>query len=58
MDIAALSTSLSQMKLGTQVGTSVAKLSMDSAKKQAAGIIKIMEQSVNPHLGRNIDLKL
>jgi hypothetical protein len=56
MDIAALSIVLKQMQLSQQVGVSVLKLAMDSAKTQTAGITKIMEQAVNPNLGANIDI--
>lgn len=58
MDIAALSASMSQMKIAQQVSLSVAKLSMDATKVQADGMVKALEQSVNPHLGSNLDLKL
>lgn len=58
MDIAALSTGLSQMKLAQSVSLSVAKLSMDTAQTQATEMVKALEQSVQPHLGGNIDLRL
>lgn len=65
MDIAALSISLSQMKIAQQASVSVLKMAMDTAKVQAVDLTKmlevntkIMEQSVNPHLGKNIDIRL
>lgn len=65
MDIAGLSMGLSQMKLSQEVGTSVLKMAMDSSKDQMVDFmkmvdqnVKLMESSVNPHLGGNIDLKL
>lgn len=58
MDIAALSIGLSQMKLANEVGASVMKLAMDTATSQSAEMTKMMETSVNPHIGGNIDIKL
>ncbi len=58
MDIAALSTGLSQMKLANEVGVSVLKMAMDIAQPQMEGITQMMELSVNPHVGSNLDLKL
>lgn len=57
MDIAALSMSLSQMKFSQAVSTSVLKLAMDSSNEQITDLTKIMEQSVNPNVGTNIDVK-
>jgi len=65
MDIAALSMGLSQMKVSQQASVSVMKMAMDTAKGQMADLTqmmdantKVMEQSVNPHLGATIDIKL
>lgn len=65
MDIAAMSTMLSQSRIQQQASLSVLKLSMDSAKVQAQNMAdmlqqstKAMELSVNPYLGGNIDIKL
>lgn len=65
MDIAAMSTMISQSNIQQQASLSVLKLSMDSAKVQAADLTqmlqqstKAMELSVNPHLGANIDIRL
>lgn len=58
MDIAALSMGLSQMKLANEVGVSVMKMAMDTAVDQSAEMTKMMETSVNPHIGGNIDIKL
>ena len=58
MDITALSMSLSQMKVANQASISVLKLTMDTAQEQMEDMTKIMEQSVNPHIGSNLDLKL
>ena len=58
MDIAALSTGISQMQLAQAVSLRVAKLSMDTAKVQSDEMVKALEQSVQPHLGGSIDLRL
>ncbi len=58
MDVAALSTGINQMKLGSQVGVKVAKLAMDSVQVQSDNMLKIMQQSVTPHIGGNIDMKV
>lgn len=65
MDIAALSTGLSQMKIAQEVSVSIMKMAMDTSQVQVIDLMqmletntKMMEQSVNPHIGRSIDIKL
>lgn len=58
MDIAAMSMSLSQMQLSQEVGTSVLKMAMDNSKEMMNDMTKMMEQTMNPHIGGNIDIKL
>jgi len=65
MDIGELSINLSQIKVAQQANISVLKIAMDTAKVQAVDLTKIleantkiMEQSINPHLGKTIDIKL
>jgi hypothetical protein len=64
MDLAALSMNLSQTKVMQDVGTSVMKIAMDTAKINAAGLTemlsqsKAMEMSVQPHLGGNLDIRI
>ncbi|WMM24180.1 YjfB family protein [Tissierella sp. MB52-C2] len=62
MDIAALSIGLSQMKVAQEVGISVLKMAMDTSEIQVAEMLEVntkaMEQSVNPKLGGNIDIRL
>lgn len=64
MDIAALSTSLSRVRVNQEVDVSVLKMAMDSSEIQSAELLKmleantkIMEQMMNPHLGGNIDVR-
>ena len=63
MDIAALSMGLSQMKVSQEASISVMKMAMDTAKGQASDLASMLESSttklsdnsLTPHLGRNID---
>lgn len=58
MDITQLSTALSMEKVATQVGTAVLGMTLDTIEQSGEGLTKIMEQSVNPNLGGNIDIRL
>ncbi|HAE92597.1 MAG TPA: putative motility protein [Tissierella sp.] len=65
MDIGALSMNLSQMKITQEASISIMKMAMDTAELQAVDLTKIlelntkiMEHSINPHLGKTIDIKL
>lgn len=65
MNISALSTNLSQIKVAQESTISVLKMAMDTSKIQATDLTqllqtntKIMEQSINPNVGTNIDIKL
>jgi len=65
MDIAALSMGLSQMKVAQEASVSVLKMAMDSMKGQSVDLTQMlevntnmMEQSVNPHIGGNIDISI
>ncbi|SFE12719.1 Putative motility protein [Paenibacillus algorifonticola] len=58
MDIAALSTSLSQASLGTAVSIRMLDIGQDQMQVQAQGLIKMMELSVNPNVGSLLDIKV
>lgn len=65
MDIAALSMSLSQMKISQQANISVMKMAMDTGKTQMNDMVKIVDQNIKmieqsgtPHLGKSIDISL
>jgi len=65
MDIAALSTVMSTAKLQQQASLSVMKMAMNQANTSSKMMnklmdtnTKMMEQSVSPHLGSNINIKL
>ncbi len=57
MDIAALSMSLSQMNVRQEASVLVTKKAMDQAETNSANVVKMLEQSVQPHIGSSIDLK-
>lgn len=58
MDISALSTSTTSMDLCTAVSASVLSMNLDTVEEAGDAMIKMMEQSVSPELGQNIDIKL
>lgn len=72
MDIAAMAMNMSNMKVQQQASMAVMKMAMDTATMQSNDIaqllqssaqvvdanVRAMEQSVNPHLGANIDMLL
>ena len=58
MDIAAASILIKQQQLIQQVGISVMKKAMSSAETSTEALLKMMEQSVQPNLGQNIDIRL
>ena len=58
MDIAALSMALSQMNVRQEAGISVMKKSMDQAEMSEDNMVKMLEQSVQPHIGGTVDLRL
>ncbi|WP_270180481.1 YjfB family protein [Alkalihalobacillus sp. CinArs1] len=57
MDIAALSVVLNQAKVQQQVDVSLTKKALNQAQENSNGLVKMMEQSVQPHLGGSIDIK-
>ncbi|NLB78864.1 MAG: putative motility protein [Clostridiaceae bacterium] len=58
MDVAAMSVVMKQGQLMRQVGIAVMKKAMDSAEMSTENLLKVLEQSVNPNLGQNIDIRL
>ncbi len=45
-------------ELMMQIGTQILKKTMDAAEIQGAQITRMMEQSVNPGLGANVDIRI
>jgi RNA-splicing ligase RtcB len=58
MDIAALSVMMNQSQVQQQASLSVMKMAMNTAEQNGAQMTKMLEQSVQPHLGSSIDLKI
>lgn len=63
MDIAGVSIALSDYSTKSRVGMAVLSRTMDNTEKLGEGLVKIldasaMEQSVNPGVGVNIDIKI
>jgi len=58
MNISTLSTVMKQNSLSQAVGLRLLKMSNDQATQNGQNIVKMMEQSVQPNLGGNLDLKV
>ena len=58
MDIAGLSMAMSTTRVVSDVSTAVLEKSLDTSKELGDSFIKMMEQSVNPELGQNIDIRM
>lgn len=63
MDIAGVSMELSNISTQSQVGTAVLGKAMDANEELGAGLVKMidaaaMEQSVNPNVGANFDMRV
>lgn len=57
MDIAKLSTDLSQSSVQQTASVQVQKLAMDSAEAQGASLVKMMSEKItDPALGNKVDL--
>ncbi|WMJ85762.1 YjfB family protein [Anaerocolumna sp. MB42-C2] len=58
MDISMASMLQSQSQLITQVSTAVLNMNLDTVEGMGDGLVKMMEQSVNPNVGQNIDIRI
>ena len=58
MDIAGLSTNLSTINVVNDVQVAVLRQSLDTLETSGDSLTKMMEASVNPELGQNIDLRI
>lgn len=57
MDIASLSMVLSQANVRQEATMSVMKKTIDQAESNGQNVVKMLEQSVQPHIGGSVDLK-
>lgn len=55
MDIASLSTAMSTQNILNDVSVAMLSKSLDNVEDMGDGMVKIMESSVTPYLGQNID---
>lgn len=63
MDIAGLSTVLATNAINSQIGTAVLSKALDTNEALGAGMVQMidaaaMEQSVNPQVGANLDIRI
>ncbi len=55
MDVGSLSTAMSATEVMNEVAFAIMDKSLDTVETLGDGMIKMMEASVNPNLGQNID---
>lgn len=63
MDIAGLSTALSAARVKSDIGMAVLGKAMDTNEELGQGLVQMidaaaMEQSVNPNVGANFDMRV
>lgn len=58
MDIAGLSTNLSTINVVNDVQVAVLRQSLDTLETSGDSLTKMMEASVNPELGQNINIRI
>lgn len=56
MDIAGLSTAMSTAEIKSDIGIAVLSKSLDTMETMGDGMRKMLEASVTPHIGGNIDV--
>ncbi|SDC64632.1 Putative motility protein [Pelagirhabdus alkalitolerans] len=57
MDVAKMSIAMSQNYTKEQMSVGLMKQTMEQADDQSDQLIKMMEQSIQPHLGSQIDTR-
>ncbi|SFM23497.1 Putative motility protein [Gracilibacillus orientalis] len=57
MDVAAMSVVMNQAQVKQQASISVMDKALNNAETQSNNLIKMMESSMQPHLGSNVDIK-
>lgn len=58
MDIAAITPSLASVSPASDVSTRVLAMGLDDMRELGDGMRKMLEMSVNPHIGGNIDVSV
>lgn len=58
MDITALPGALIAQNISTQISTALMSKGLDTMEEMGDSMIRMMEQSVTPNLGQNIDISV
>ncbi|MBI6872700.1 YjfB family protein [Clostridium aciditolerans] len=58
MDIAGASMVMSQSKVMDQASIAVMKIAMNTGKENAQAMTDMLEKSVSPNLGQNLDIRV
>lgn len=58
MDIAALSVIYHQIAAKQEAGIAILKKAMETMEANNEALLRLMEQSVNPHIGSNVDVRI
>ncbi|WP_084423218.1 YjfB family protein [Cohnella thermotolerans] len=58
MDIASLSTSMSQSSLSQAVGIKVLAMAKGQMEQQGQNLVQMISQSLDPNLGRTLDIRV
>ena len=58
MEISEISVSMNQTSLMAAVSTAVLGMSLDMVETSGENMVKMMELSVNPNIGSNIDVSV
>ncbi|MCR8844115.1 YjfB family protein [Paenibacillus sp. SC116] len=58
MNVASMSVHMNQNMLSQAVSLRVTKMSQDLAKQAGNDVVRLLQQSVQPNLGGNIDIKI
>ncbi|MBC2396709.1 YjfB family protein [Clostridium tetanomorphum] len=58
MDIAGMSVAMNQNKLMEATSLAVMKIAMNTGKETAQAMTEMMEKSMTPNLGQNLDIRV
>ncbi|WP_068615540.1 YjfB family protein [Paenibacillus tuaregi] len=58
MDIAAAATAMSQSALSQAVGIKVLNMAKNQAETQAQNMVQMIQKSMDPNLGRQLDISI
>ena len=57
-DIASMSMAMAANKATSDIGVAVLGKALDNSRESGADMVKMMEQSVAPHIGGNFDMSV